>query len=183
VEQSRLIQPYRLRNVPPVAPATPEEPAVESTDKGAPNANPAVPNADPAANPDAVPNLAAPNANPADPAINLAAAPAQPAAPNNPAVTANPAPPPAAPANPPASITVQWIETWIGGRTQTWVPRTVTFNTPALITQAPHPGKGEIGMGTLTGQVGVTKTVVAGGAPTRGVEWMVALMGLVAAAV
>lgn len=73
---------------------------------------------------------------------------------------------------------MQWIETWIGGTKQTWVPRTVTFNFPEFVTQAPSPGKGEVGMGTLKGEVGITKTVVIGGAPTMGAEWIAAAVGV-----
>lgn len=64
-------------------------------------------------------------------------------------------------------MSVQWVETWIGGTSQTWVPKTITFHFQAYMTQAPLPGKGEIGMGTLTGVPGQTKTVTAAAAPTQ----------------
>lgn len=146
----------------------------------APNANPAAPNANPVANPNAVPNQAAPNANPAapaapgNPALNPAVAPIQPVAPVNPAV------PPANGAVP-VSVTVQWAETWIGGSIQTWVPQTITFDGSGYATQAPSPGIGHIGMGTLKGDFGVTRTVVLGAAPTVGAPWVVAAAGVVGA--
>jgi hypothetical protein len=160
----------------------------------APNANPAAPNANPVANPNAAPNQAAPNANPAapavpgNPALNPAVAPVQPVAPVVPVAPVAPLPPVVAPANPavpvanPAtslSVTVQWIETWIGGTSQTWVPRTVTFGGQGYVTQAPSPGKGQVGMGTLKGEAGITKTVVVGAAPTVGFGWVVAAVGVV----
>lgn len=42
------------------------------------------------------------------------------------------------------------------------------------MSQAPLPGKGEIGMGTLTGEPGHTKTIVvaAAAAPTNAARWM-----------
>jgi hypothetical protein len=159
-------KPSSLRDVPPV--------------DAAPNANPAAPNANPVANPNAVPNQAAPNANPAapavpgNPALNPAAAPAVPAAPVNPAVP---------PANgvPAISETVQWVETWIGGTVQTWVPKTITFDGVVHATQAPSPGIGHIGMGTLTGELGITRTVIMGSAPSMSAGWFVAAMGLAGA--
>ena len=77
-------------------------------------------------------------------------------------------------------VTTQWIETWIGGTSRTWVPRTITLHFKPHITQAPLPGQGEIGMGTLSGKTGNTQTVVvlAGGAPGRAVGWMGGVVGL-----
>lgn len=75
-------------------------------------------------------------------------------------------------------VSVQWVETWIGGTSQTWVPKTITFHFQAFVTQAPMPGIGEIGMGTLTGVPGQTKTVAAAAAPTQDTAL---LKGLVAA--
>ncbi|KAF1837803.1 hypothetical protein BDW02DRAFT_645155 [Decorospora gaudefroyi] len=102
-------------------------------------------------------------------------------------VPAKPAPvkpavpePPAAP--PPVSnvpfVTVQWAETFIGGTYSTWWPHTVSLDFKPAEPQAPLPGKGAIGMGTLTGKTGVTKTVAMGAAPTQGSGWM---RGVVAA--
>lgn len=73
---------------------------------------------------------------------------------------------------------MQWIETWIGGKTQTWVPQTITFGPVGYTTQAPSPGQGHIGMGTLKGKVGVTQTVVVGAAPTMGAGWIAAAVGV-----
>lgn len=55
-------------------------------------------------------------------------------------------------------------------QTKTWVPVTITVKFEAVPDQAPQPGIGQIGMGTLTGQPGVTKMVQVGAAPTRGAE-------------
>ncbi|KAF2468774.1 uncharacterized protein BDR25DRAFT_315752 [Lindgomyces ingoldianus] len=68
------------------------------------------------------------------------------------------------------SLTVQWVETVVNG-VKTWVPVTATFKFEAVPSQAPGPGKGIVGMGTLTGVVGVTKTVKEGAAPTTGPGW------------
>lgn len=54
-------------------------------------------------------------------------------------------------------VTVHWIETHIG-TLRTWVPQTETFHFEAM-SQAPLPGVGSIGMGTLTGKTGQTQTV------------------------
>ncbi|KAF2649278.1 hypothetical protein K491DRAFT_721814 [Lophiostoma macrostomum CBS 122681] len=66
------------------------------------------------------------------------------------------------------SVTVVWVETMIGGTSKTWVPKTITAFFPAVPSQGPMPAKGEVGMGTLTGQTGKTKTVLVGAAPTVG---------------
>ncbi|KAK7190411.1 hypothetical protein PSPO01_03386 [Paraphaeosphaeria sporulosa] len=116
------------------------------------------------------------------PAIVPGAAPAAPLA-VPPAIT--PAPlasvPPAPVATPPDDsgvfVTVQWVETWIGGTSRTWLPHTITLRNEALSNAAPLPGKGSIGMGTLTGRLGVTKTIVKqGAAKTVGPEWKVGAM-------
>lgn len=67
-------------------------------------------------------------------------------------------------------VTVQWVETHIGPVT-TWVPVTVTFHFEPM-SQAPLPGVGSIGMGTLTGKTGQTQTVwtVVAAAPTASVD-------------
>lgn len=75
-------------------------------------------------------------------------------------------------------VTIQWLETWIGGTSRTWLPHTITLYQGAPVRTAPLPGKGQIGMGTLTGELGITRTVVQGGAKTAGPEWK---MGAVAA--
>ncbi|OCL12044.1 hypothetical protein AOQ84DRAFT_166785 [Glonium stellatum] len=68
-------------------------------------------------------------------------------------------------------VSTQWVETTIGG-VVTWVAHVYTQTFAAVPSQLPEPGKGEIGMGTLTGQVGVTKTVDAGAVETgRSVMW------------
>lgn len=73
---------------------------------------------------------------------------------------------------------MQWVETWLDG-TSTWVPKTITIKYDTAQSRAPEPGKGVIGMGTLTGEVGKTKTVVMGAAQTVGGGWY---MGVVVAA-
>lgn len=65
------------------------------------------------------------------------------------------------------SVTVQWVETVVG-TVHTWVPKTITVKFDAVPSQLPGPGKGVIGMGTLTGEVGVTRTYVEGAAATAG---------------
>jgi hypothetical protein len=37
---------------------------------------------------------------------------------------------------------------------------------------APRPGKGEVGMGTLTGELGVTQTIVMGAAASQAPRWV-----------
>jgi len=67
-------------------------------------------------------------------------------------------------------VTTQWVETWLDSTSRTWVPRTITLRyKPAKL--APLPGSGEIGLGTLTGETGKTKTVVMGAAPSQGPGW------------
>jgi hypothetical protein len=63
------------------------------------------------------------------------------------------------------------METWIGGTSQTWVPKTITFHFAAIETYVPPPGRGEIGMGTLTGKTGKTQTIIMGAAPSQTVQW------------
>jgi hypothetical protein len=66
--------------------------------------------------------------------------------------------------------TVRWYESWVGGTYSTWFPTTITVH-PAYLTPAPRPGKGEIGMGTLTGELGGTSTIVLGAAPSQAPGW------------
>lgn len=63
-------------------------------------------------------------------------------------------------------ISVQWVETWIGGSSRTWVPQTFTVHFPDR-TPGPSPGKGQIGMGSIKGEAGHTKTIVVAAAPTQ----------------
>ncbi|KAH9871468.1 hypothetical protein IAQ61_005647 [Plenodomus lingam] len=67
-------------------------------------------------------------------------------------------------------ISVQWVETWIGGTFSTWVPETWTVHFPSR-TPGPAPGKGEIGLGTIEGQAGSTRTIYEGAAPTPAAVW------------
>ena len=67
-------------------------------------------------------------------------------------------------------VTTQWIETTIGSLV-TWVPHVYTQTFAGTPGQLPEPGNGEVGMGTLTGQVGVTKTVDAGAVETARDMW------------
>ncbi|KAG9191086.1 hypothetical protein G6011_09174 [Alternaria panax] len=75
--------------------------------------------------------------------------------------------------------TVVWAETWIGGTYSTWWPHTISLDFKPAQTHAPLPGVGEIGMGTLTGRTGVTRTVVVNAAPTPGVGWVEGLAAAV----
>lgn len=68
-------------------------------------------------------------------------------------------------------VSVQWIETWIGGTSRTWLPHTFTFHF-ATRSPDPPPGKGQIGMGTIKGEAGHTKTIMIGAAPTQAVDWV-----------
>ena len=111
----------------------------------------------------------APQVSAPAPAAPISAAPIAPApaAPAPPVVTTT-----STIGDPPDFLTVQWIETTIGGTYSTWVPRTWTFHYNAQ-SPAPRPGRGEIGMGTLTGETGKTKTIMmAAAAPTHGPDWM-----------
>ncbi|KAJ8109413.1 hypothetical protein OPT61_g7477 [Boeremia exigua] len=80
-------------------------------------------------------------------------------------------------------VTVQWIETHVG-TLRTWVPNTFTFHFEA-VSQAPLPGVGSIGMGTLTGKTGQTQTIymVVGAAPTSAVGAKKVVVAAVAAGV
>ncbi|KAF1978773.1 hypothetical protein BU23DRAFT_595339 [Bimuria novae-zelandiae CBS 107.79] len=184
-----LVEPLDLRQAPAVAPVAPLPAAAAIPVTSDANPNVAVAPAIPIA----------PTAPTADP--NTAIAPAVPVAPG--VAPANPAaiPPvvaPAAPAGilptPPTSllltrppnelaptyilsafVTVQWLETRIGTK-QTWLPHTVTIHQEALSDAAVPPGRGEIGMGTLTGHPGATKTIIKGAAETKGPEWKVGVM-------
>lgn len=99
-----------------------------------------------------------------------------------------------APAAPPASVTaipfsnvpfvtVVWEETFIGGTYSTWVPYTVSLDFKPSKIHPPLPGKGEIGMGTLTGNTGHTQTVVVGAAPTQGAVWVRGIAAAVGAGI
>ncbi|KAF2396838.1 hypothetical protein EJ06DRAFT_567446 [Trichodelitschia bisporula] len=57
-------------------------------------------------------------------------------------------------------VTTQWLETTIGAIT-TWVPITYTQTFGGVVDQWEGPAPGSIGMGTITGQVGVVKTVTS----------------------
>lgn len=104
-----------------------------------------------------VPPIAAATADPADPNLELREIVAGAAA----TLTQTAAP----------DVTTQWVEATIGS-VVTWVPHVYTQTFAATPGQLPEPGEGEVGMGTLTGQVGVTKTVNAGAVETaRGMMW------------
>ncbi|KAF2848147.1 hypothetical protein T440DRAFT_470485 [Plenodomus tracheiphilus IPT5] len=131
------------------------------------------------------------------PANAPAPAPAQPAAPVPPAAnpviaviastTTTPAVPPAPGLTGDDYISVRWVETWIGGTSRTWVPETTTIHFESR-TPGPLPGSGRIGLGTIKGEVGRTKTIYAGAAATQAAGWMrgvaaavgVGVVGLVA---
>ncbi|KAH4989758.1 hypothetical protein HBI76_073280 [Parastagonospora nodorum] len=73
--------------------------------------------------------------------------------------------------------TTKWVETWVGGTYSTWTPTVITVihKTPA---PAPPLWHGEIGMGSLTGETGITQTVFLGAAPSQAAGWA---RGIVAA--
>jgi hypothetical protein len=48
----------------------------------------------------------------------------------------------------------------------------------AFVTEAPKPGRGEIGMGTIEGEIGVTRTVFMGGAPNTNWARMGGVVGI-----
>ncbi|KAB2108761.1 hypothetical protein AG0111_0g2884 [Alternaria gaisen] len=75
--------------------------------------------------------------------------------------------------------TVVWAETWIGGTYSTWWPHTISLDFEPAQTHVPLPGVGVIGMGTLTGRAGVTRTVVVNSAPTSGLSWSKGLAAVV----
>lgn len=70
-------------------------------------------------------------------------------------------------------VTVQWVETFVGGTYSTWWPHTISIDFKPQRSVAPAPGRGEIGMGTLTGKTGQTQTVVevVAAAPTHDSGW------------
>lgn len=73
---------------------------------------------------------------------------------------------------------VRWVETWIGGTSQTWLPQTLLFHFEPM-SPAPQPGEGVIGMGTLTGTPGQTKAFgMLADAPKPTASWV---RGVVAA--
>ncbi|KAF1921440.1 hypothetical protein BDU57DRAFT_426151, partial [Ampelomyces quisqualis] len=72
--------------------------------------------------------------------------------------------------------TIQWVETWIGSTYSTWVPKTIVLHFRTM-SPAPPPGRGEIGMGTLTGET-QQQTVIMGAAPSHRPDWV---RGVVAA--
>ncbi|KAF2202558.1 hypothetical protein GQ43DRAFT_306242 [Delitschia confertaspora ATCC 74209] len=104
-------------------------------------------------------SIQTPNPSPVPTLIPILAAPEQPENLDLRAIIENPNAP-AIPKTPTDSVTVQWVETMIKG-VKTWVPVTVTVRFEAVPSQFPQPGKGVIGMGTLTGKTGVTKTINA----------------------
>ncbi|KAF2188951.1 hypothetical protein K469DRAFT_684222 [Zopfia rhizophila CBS 207.26] len=99
--------------------------------------------------------------------------------PNAGGIPSNPNANPSGPAQAVAgeSITVQWVETLIHG-SKTWVPVTATIRFEAVPLQAPQPGKGVVGMGTLTGEVGAVRTIEVGAAGTLGAGWKGMAVGL-----
>lgn len=80
-------------------------------------------------------------------------------------------------------VTTVWVETHIGKATQ-WVPETVTLHFEPM-SQAPLPGEGSIGMGTLTGEPGQTQTywTVVTAAATHAVDSKPAVAAAVAVGV
>jgi hypothetical protein len=164
VQQFQLLPltdcPSRLRQAPAPAPVIP--PAVVVPVDPAVLAPPGV------VNPAPIP--------PIDPVLPAAPGIVDPAAPAiTPTTTTNPATPTLTGAD---YYSVKWVETWIGGTSQTWVPRTLLFHFEPM-SPAPQPGEGVIGMGTLTGKPGQTKTFyMLAAAPTPTAVW---LRGVVAA--
>jgi hypothetical protein len=69
---------------------------------------------------------------------------------------------PGAPVPPPPaqypSITTQWVETVLANGVHTWVQVVYTQTFASVVSQGAQPGVGSIGMGTLTGQIGVLRT-------------------------
>jgi hypothetical protein len=67
--------------------------------------------------------------------------------------------------------TTKWYESWVDGTYSTWFPTVITVihKEPS---PPPLPGKGEIGMGSITGITGQTQTVEVGAAPSQTAAWM-----------
>ncbi|KAF2011268.1 hypothetical protein BU24DRAFT_495485 [Aaosphaeria arxii CBS 175.79] len=182
------IYPRQLPNPPAPAPAPLQQPPAPDTLDTSPEVgeeeDDAPPEPDPNTPPEPPPGVpAVPNPNilpapvPIPPVPVPAPAPGAPGAP--PLVAPKPAVPGGvAPAPAPAptirtdeySTTVQWVESHIGTTATTWYPQTVVMLFKATPGQGAAPGSGAIGMGTLTGEVGRTKTVVAGSAATAEVK-------------
>ncbi|KAH7138876.1 hypothetical protein B0J11DRAFT_574821 [Dendryphion nanum] len=110
--------------------------------------------------------------------LDLRQAPANPNDPAPPKYNPNPAAPAVTTAPIPKvgepvdtfSTTILWVETWIDKTFQTWVPKTVVVSFAAVPRPAALPGVGSVGMGSITGLTGVTKTVIAA-APARPTGW------------
>ncbi|KAF2452624.1 hypothetical protein BDY21DRAFT_375430 [Lineolata rhizophorae] len=69
------------------------------------------------------------------------------------------------------TVTTAWIETELADGTHTWVEIVFTQTFAPVLDQLPSPAAGSVGMGSLTGEVGVVKTAVpeeAGAARVRG---------------
>lgn len=146
----------RLRQAPGSAPVAAP---VEAT--SVPAAAPGAP-ATPANSSVAINQIDTPVPAPAAPAEGIQPAgqgvpPAPPAAslPPVPATTIAPGVPPQLTGD--DFVTVQWTETHIG-TLRTWVPQIETFHFEAM-SQAPVPGVGSIGMGTLTEMSGQRQTI------------------------
>lgn len=78
-------------------------------------------------------------------------------------------------------VTTQWVGTWLDSTSKTWVPITITMRYDGPGTSYGPPGKGAVGMGTLTGEAGKTQTVVMGAAASQVPAWkrgVVAAMGV-----
>lgn len=61
-------------------------------------------------------------------------------------------------ASQPPTITTQWVETVLKSGVTTWVEIIYTQTFAKVVSQGASPGVGEIGMGTLTGAIGVYRT-------------------------
>ncbi|KAH6642163.1 hypothetical protein C7974DRAFT_96415 [Boeremia exigua] len=149
---------------PPAAVPPAALPAVEPVSPAVPAVGPVVPPPAiaPAVVPAPAPAAVVPPAIQADPPPPLTATfvspfPALPSMPSPPLVTGD------------DFVTIQWVETHIG-TLRTWVPKTHTVHFEAM-SQAPLPGVGSIGMGSLTGKTGQTQTIymVVGAAPTSAI--------------
>jgi hypothetical protein len=67
--------------------------------------------------------------------------------------------------------TTKWYESWVGGTYSTWFPTVITVIHKEPL-PPPPPGKGEIGLGSITGLTGQTQTVEVGAAPSQTAAWM-----------
>lgn len=69
------------------------------------------------------------------------------------------------------TVTAYWVETTLPNGVKTWIEVVFTQTFDSMINQGPTPVAGEVGMGTLTGAVGVVKTNAAADYPQPNAQY------------